>query len=216
VGIDTDEYRPSSIPFTERCVMVYHKERDLKELPQILNVLHELKLSYNIVLYGRYSEEEYKTLLSRTLFIIWHGCPESQGIAMQEAMSCNIPIIVCEMTRLGQYKPDITPLELRDLPVSVAPYFDESCGIKITDLGSFRTTIEIMLNRLTFFRPRQYILNNLSLERQARVLIKCWEKWGLTVDEGYQEKLLNTKKYCVPRSTRIMQLTSKAWKTLFN
>ncbi len=215
VGIDTDEFQPSTLPQSERRVMVYHKERDIQELVPILESLHALKVPYWLVLYGQYNEHEYKDLLSKTSFIVWHGRHESQGIALQEALACDVPILVCDAISLAQARSTyVFSSELSKFPVTAAPYFDHTCGIKITDLSELRTSIERMVNKKKSFHPREYVLKNLSLEGQARAFVSLWEHWGLTFEEGFQEKVATTKPYVVPFTDRLSRLICKAWSYL--
>ena len=212
VGIDTDKFHPSNTPFAERRVMVYHKQRDAQKLATILDVLHTMKMPYWLVLYEQYSEQEYKELLSKTSFIIWHGMHESQGIALQEAMACNIPILVCDVTSLAQAKVNYAfAPEVFSFPVTAAPYFNDRCGIKITDLEELRMAIERLIDRFETFQPRQYILQNLSLEGQAQAFVQLWERWDLFLEDGLREKASGTKKYAVPLKDRLLGLASKVW-----
>ena len=52
-----------------------------------------------------------------------------------------------------------------------------------------------MLNNFRHFSSRNYVLKNLSLEGQAGNLIKFYEYWGITYNEGFSEKCINVKKY---------------------
>ena len=215
VGIDTDEFHPSNIAAAERRVMVYHKQRDAQDLAAILAVLHTMKVPYWLVLYGQYAEREYKELLGKTSFIIWHGRHESQGIALQEAMACDIPILVCDVTSLAQAKISraFSP-EVFSFPVTAAPYFDDTCGIKITDLGELRAAIEELLACRETYHPRDYVLKNLSLEGQARAFVSLWEHWGLSWEEGLHERLLSNRMYSVPMRDRLLNRVRKVRQTL--
>lgn len=211
VGIDTYEFHPSNTPSIERRVMVYHKERDVQELAAILDVLHTMKEPYWLVLYGQYTEQEYKELLSKTSFIVWHGMHESQGIALQEAMACDIPILVCDVTSLAQANVNYTfAQEVFSFPVTAAPYFDDSCGKKITDLGELRTAIEEMFDCLETYHPREYVLRNLTLEGQALAFVSIWEHWGLSREDGLHERLINKRKYSIPIRNRLLNRLKKA------
>jgi len=210
VGIDTDEFAPSSLPYSERRVMVYHKERDPQELVCILETLHALKIKYALVLYGRYNEREYKEMLAKTSFIVWHGCHESQGIAFQEAMACDVPILVCDVVSLGQAKSSyrFSP-KMLDFSATAAPYFDSSCGIKISDLCELSNAVQQMVDARDRFHPREFIKQNLSLERQAKALVQMWDAWGLTLDAGNNEKSIHSHPFSIPVSERLIATVKK-------
>jgi glycosyltransferase involved in cell wall biosynthesis len=194
VGIDTEEFRPASDAVNERTVMVYHKMRDPQELVGILDAVRAQGLVPKLVLYGGYDEDEYHRILSGACLAIWHGRAESQGIALQEALACNVPMLVCDVTSVRQTRGGYPfDPEVFAFPVSAAPYFDKRCGVRITDLRDFDAALTSMVEKLGSFRPRDYVLENLSLEGQARAFVNVWLHWGLSPDEGLSETLRNPR-----------------------
>lgn len=215
VGIDTDEFAPSSVSSSRRCVLVYHKERDLRSLVDILETLHEMGLKYQLVLYGSYSEDEYKKALARTSFAIWHGCHESQGIALQEALSCNVPLLVCDVSTLADDKSAYRfPESALDSAATAAHYFDGTCGIKITALKGLREAVTEMRDRVREFRPREFVLKNLSLEGQALAFVHLWDRWGLTVEDGRLETIGSSKPLSEPFDVRVRDVASRIGRRL--
>lgn len=208
-GIDTDEFYPKN-GIQEKKILVYHKMRDKSELEMIEKTLQEMRLHYHKIMYGSYKEADYKEAIWQSSFIIWHGRHESQGIAAQEAMACNIPILVCDVKSLfeeiGGYP---WPESVRDFEVTAAPYFDERCGLKIMDLSKLKQSIEYMFDNLSQFSPRDYVLENLSLEKQALKFVQLWEYWGLTVKQGYSEELFTNADYRDPIAVRIIKAIEK-------
>lgn len=222
VGIDTDEFKPSSLSVARSQILVYHKERDPEELKFILNTLQDMKMQYSCVTYGYYNEPEYQELLAKASFIIWHGTHDSQGIALQEAMACDVPILVCDVSSLSQaygsgYQFDSS---FFDIQVTSAPYFDEMCGVKITDLSRLKESIEFIFDKLEHFAPRQYILENLSLEAQAETFVRIWERWGLSFDSGKSESINSSKAWQFPLAERWLRakkrLTNKIGRLFFH
>jgi len=205
VGIDTDAFVPKKPKSTNGKIMVYHKEREPKELRIILDCLDSMNLKYNLIKYGQYQESDYKKILQNTSFIIWHGRHESQGIALQEALSCDVPILVCDVKRLSQQYGRNWNKELDAVQVTSAPYFDETCGKKITELSGLRNSVEYMFDNLSGFRPREYILKNLSLEKQAKELVHLWGYWGLSYGQGLKESANNMREWKIPLSDRLLK-----------
>ncbi len=175
VGIDTDTFRPAiTRPVSTRAI-IYHKQRKEPELINITACLEQRHIPYTLIRYSQYNETDYLEALQATAFVIWHGCSETQGLALQEALACNVPMLVC----------DIEPRP--DLPVTAAPYFNDTCGIKINNLAHLGLALDNLLDNLGQFTPRDYILRHLSLAGQARAFVNLWQHWNLTFEEGMAE-----------------------------
>ena len=155
VGIDTDEFTTAGDACTRGTVMVYHKMRDPQELVGILDAVKAHGLGAELVLYGLYDEREYRRILDEACLVIWHGRAESQGIALQEALACNVPVLVCDVTSVRQTRGVGGPFspEVLGFPVSAAPYFDERCGVRITDLRDFDAALTSMMEKVGSFPP---------------------------------------------------------------
>jgi glycosyltransferase involved in cell wall biosynthesis len=215
VGIDTEMFRPSVRKPSAPRVMVYHKKRNPQELSHVFEVLHEMGLPYTLLIYGEYHESEYVEVLKETTFIIWHGCHESQGIALLEALACDVPVLVCDATRLSQARGSYPFDELvKDFPVTSAPYFDDTCGVKITDLSDLKSSLEFMLDNLDGFASREYVLRNLSLEKRARAFVALWERWGLTFEQGLAETARTNRVWSIPLSVRVRAKAGRLVKAL--
>jgi hypothetical protein len=216
VGVDTENFRPFSDSIQGKKALVYHKLRDRNELPVIFNALNELGVDHRLLTYGQYSEVEYPAILADTSFIIWHGCHESQGIALQEALACNIPMLVCDATSVkqstGSYR---FPEQYHDFPLTSVPYFDERCGVRIIDLSTLKPALESFLDKLRSFRPRDYILENLTLEKQAHAFVALWETWGLTETEGKEEHAKSGRQFSFPFMYRAGKFAGKVRRQLF-
>ena len=91
---------------------------------------------------------------------------ETQGLACQEALSANIPVLAWDEGALVD--PMLRPFAPSGLVVSSVPYFDSRCGERFkaqdfeTGFTSFWYGVES-----SRYRPRQFILDTLSLPRSA-------------------------------------------------
>jgi hypothetical protein len=201
-GIDTDSFAPRELSFSNRRILIYHKERNPSELRTIESVVTRLHLEYTILYYGKYKQKDYIQALQNTSFVLWHGRHESQGLALQEALAMNVPVLVCDVASVfDQYQVGyryVWPELCRNMPATAAPYFDESCGLKIRDLDELEEAIDHMFSKLDQFAARDYVLGNLSLAGQAKKMIELYEYWGMGYERGFSERLLNTKKYKEP------------------
>lgn len=198
-GIDTDEFCPPADRRPGRDVLVYNKRRDPAEIPGIIETLLRHDLRPSLLLYGRYTEQEYREALARAAFVVWHGRNETQGFALQEALSCDVPVLVCnewfdfDAERAARFgtRPGRRLLEC-------APYFDHRCGLRIDSLDKLSEAVPEMLDRLPEFRPREYVLENLTLEKCARAFVGLWEEWDLSFDEGLNETCGSTSPFRLP------------------
>ena len=176
VGIDTDDFGEQTNRSSEH-VMIYFKNRDLQSLEFVENLVKSMGLIPLVIKYGSYKEAEYKKVLSIASFGIWIGCSESQGIGLQEALSTNMPLIICDVNTLlastqTQYK---FPRSVEKFKATSVPYFDESCGIILNDFSKLGNAIKELSANLVYFAPREFIKKNLSLEKQARELISFFD-----------------------------------------
>lgn len=189
VGIDLDEYRPARRDRRSRSVVVYHKDRDPQELPGVITALANRGLDTILIMYGRYRQEDFLEAVRSSAFVVWHGARESQGLALEEALACDVPVLVWDIPRLtdayGGYK---FSHETDVIGVTAAPYFDSRCGIRIVQPNSIEAAMDEMLDRISEFEPRAFVSENLSLEGQARAFVAIWEGWGLTWEEGVREQ----------------------------
>lgn len=169
VGIDTERWRPSTRP-KDIDFLVYDKimwdygRRRGELLAPALAALERLGLKTISVRYGHYREEEYQDLLVRSKAMLFLCEHETQGIAYQQALSSGVPVLAWNqgMWLDPAYYPRIKA------PASSVPYFDERCGLKFKNPSEFPAKLKEFLDRLPSFAPRDYVLNNLTLEACAR------------------------------------------------
>ena len=212
-GIDLDEFPARDTPVTGKGeILLYHKTRSPRELETIQETLDRLGLRYRLIVYGEYRQDEYLDALRKAPFVLWHGRHESQGIALQEALASNVPILVADVRSLMEEQGSNWPESLRGFEVTAAPYFDERCGIKIRDISNLPETIEQMQDGLQTFAPREFIAENLGLEKQARDFIDLWNHWGMSFEDGMQEQMISDRPYR-PRRITFRKLLAKIGKT---
>jgi chitinase len=90
---------------------------------------------------------------------------ESQGFALQEAMSCNVPLLVIDAMSMYDEKCDginsvYDFLKPKKLSATSVPYWSHECGVKINESNDLSDSIDkIMSNKYT---PREYIVRTLS------------------------------------------------------
>ena len=107
----------------------------------------------------------------------------------------DVPILVLDALSLfDQYPSPMTmfPERLRSFRTSAAPYFDARCGIILDSMDRLEDGLHLMRERLDCFRPREFVLENLSLEKQAREFVSLFRELeqmhGCTDSAGVQCK----------------------------
>ena len=161
-GVDVNKFNEIK-PIDQRNeVILYYKNRHPDELSNILNFLKSRNINPKIFSYKtRYDENDYINCLHNAKFCIWLDAHESQGFALEEALSCNVPLLVWNVTLLNQEYGSNYP----SLPATTIPYWDNRCGEYFTKLNELETTFNKFITNLSEYKPREYILENISIER---------------------------------------------------
>lgn len=201
VGIDIKEFEERKKP-GNGIVLIYFKQRYSEELDFVKSILEENNIKYEIISYGFYEQKQYRKKLKNVKYLIWLGKTESQGIALEEALSMNIPALVWDVSSFGHYnitskdKKIFNKKELDYKNATSAYYFDEKCGIKTKNKNEIKNSIQMMEKEWENFKPREYILENLSLEKQAGKFIDLFDKYyNISYEEGKDELPKSDKKW---------------------
>lgn len=160
-GVDTDRF--TDIADNKRdSVMVYFKSRSGADLKHITDLLDRCDQSYTVFKYGSYREEDYLYFLQHhAKYGIIVDAHESQGFAIQEAMSCNVPLLVWNIKSMDQEFGSSYP----KLYATSIPYWDNNlCGEVFYTACELQETYDRFISRLPKYNPRLYILENLSIK----------------------------------------------------
>ena len=180
VGIDTDKWKPSAI---EKKIdfLIYDKIRwdhgafNESLIKPILKVLEEGGFSYQFVKYGNYTHNELQEKVANSRSVIFLCEHETQGLAYQQILATNTPILAWD--RGGYWQdPYYYPEKVKYEPVSSVPYWDDSCGVKFKDTIEFKEKLNLFVSRHAGFKPREFILNNLTLERSAEKYMQIYNE----------------------------------------
>jgi hypothetical protein len=187
VGIDTEKWSPSikkekpTVDF-----LIYDKvlwDHDFFENDLINPIINEIvrnKFSYSIIRYGNYDHSELIQKVGEAKAVIFLCEHETQGLAYQQILSTNTPILAWD--RQGFWRdPSYYPHAVKYGPVTSVPYWDKKCGVKFSDFSNFGIALGEFQTKLANneFSPRDYILENLSLEKCAmdyyKIALSCDE-----------------------------------------
>jgi glycosyltransferase involved in cell wall biosynthesis len=166
--VDIDRFQPSQ---KKKKFFIYVKLVHPSKVNDILHMIQEYsellkEYECKIFTYGSYQEHDYLQYIQSAEFGIWIGRHESQGFAVEEALSCNCPLFVYDITSMkdeytdnGQYPWAQFP---GDLPATAASYFDESCGIICKEKESLHNMFASFLQVIPSYTPRQFVLDHLT------------------------------------------------------
>ena len=171
-GVDTEKFK-EIIPISKReKVCVYFKRRNPNELYLLLNFLQNKNIEVKIFDYvSKYSEEEYLNYLQNSKYGIWLDAHESQGFALEEALSCNVPLLVWNVTAMNEEYGS----KYSDIPATTIPYWDNRCGEYFYKFEELENMYNLFMSKLDIYKPREYILENLSMEICENKLINIIE-----------------------------------------
>lgn len=165
--VDTDKFQPSTKAPPKDQILIYSKHRNPNELHYLITFLNQQQLTnYRIFDYKqRYQEEEYLNYLQQCKYGIILDAHESQGFAIEEALACDIPLLVWNAQTMNQeYNAHYQPV-----PCTSIPYWNASCGEFFHKPDELFETFQRFQSQLQnqAYTPRQYILANLSTEKCA-------------------------------------------------
>lgn len=168
-AVDVERFkRDEPSEFKYDC-FIYEKHRDVRIFQDITNYVQSLGLRYKVFnTHKKYEEEEYIDTLKQVRFGIWLDSHESQGFALQEALSSNVPLVVLdaismfdERNEKGEVAYAAEQGKYKMLATS-CPYWDERCGFKDPSIDLLKINIVKMMNQYSRFKPRDFVLEVLS------------------------------------------------------
>jgi hypothetical protein len=174
VGIDTEEW---NIPKQQQLkdFLIYYKvlwdktEYNNTLFTPIVDILKKRNLSFEVIEYSRYKPLDLKKALAKVKACIFLSLHETQGLAYQQILASGTPILA--WNKGGHWvDPSFYPHKVQFEPVSSVPYWDERCGEIFHNALDFEEELEIFLKKRDsiHFKPRSFILDNLTLEKAAK------------------------------------------------
>ena len=164
-AVDVEKFKPTNQEKTLDCIL-YAKLRSNHLVEGLAEKLKAKNLSFNTYLYNRYTEENYLKDLQRCKFMVVCDRHESQGFALQEAMSCGVPLLVLDATTMYDEVVDGKAIyeycRPKKLLSTCVPYFSEACGIRVETMDEIDAALDKMIVDYPSFNPRDYILKTLS------------------------------------------------------
>lgn len=165
-GVDTNKFNEITSISNRENVFVYYKSRHPDDLNYLEKFLKYKNINYKLFSYNnKYDENDFIEYLQNSKYGIILDAHESQGFAIEEALSCNVPLLVWNVNNMNQEYNQNYP----NIPATSIPYWDNRCGEYFYKNSELEETFNKFISKLKTYKPREYILENLSLE-------KCEEK----------------------------------------
>ena len=170
--VDTEMFKPLENATLEKSstnVFIYYKRRNPNELSFVIDFLNSKNISFKIFDYLKgYNEKDYIEYLHKCSYGIWLDAHESQGFALEEALSMNVPLLVWNITDMSQEYMS----NYEKHPATTIPYWDERCGESFLHASDFEDAFQRFNENLSNYKPREYILENLSVEPCSKKLVE--------------------------------------------
>ena len=152
--------------------LIYQKERPDSDVNYVISFLEKNGYEYRILRYGSYNPEDYYRCLSECSHAIIVGRPETQGIAYQEMMSSDMPLMIWDNREWYDYG---IPVEYQKNPAPTsAHYFSEECGEKFYTEEEFEKTFSKFIS--TKYSPKEFVRRELSYEVSVKKLLSLFEE----------------------------------------
>lgn len=181
-GVDTQKWSPNNRVAKKYDILLYNKirwnkaERYQSLRAPIIQKLNEMRLSHTEIVYGNYQEKDYFKLIQQSRAMIFICEHETQGFALCEALSANVPVLAWDPGYC------LDPARFKwNAPViqtTTVPFFDDSCGMSFTDTNMFLNVMDDFWGKVQRgdFNPRPYIVENLSLKVSTQKMLGIIDK----------------------------------------
>jgi glycosyltransferase involved in cell wall biosynthesis len=159
-GVDASLWQPAGAR-KEQTAVVYWKsgdERFCEEIEAIVRRcgLDPLRVRSRHGEHNIFTPEELRVLLDRSILAVFLSTFETQGIALAEAWSMNVPTIVRDPQGDAEWR------GRHFTSRSSAPYLTPATGIAARDTAAIEPAIRQALATLASFQPRKWVLANMT------------------------------------------------------
>lgn len=164
-GVDVDYWKPKTRTSKSGFLIYIKGDIDTTFLNDTVSYLKS-RGSVRILKYGEHSQFRFKKQVNASEAVVWLGSTETQGLALCESWSMDVPTLVLERPWrhvLG-----------KTWPSSSAPYLSESTGRFIKSLEEIKVGIDYV--KANQFRPRIWVLEHQSSEKSFERLIRLFRE----------------------------------------
>jgi hypothetical protein len=155
----------------------HHDQYEAGLIEPICAALERRGLSHRTVQYRAYDHSSYRELLSQARSMIFLCEHETQGMAYQEALASNVPIVAWDNGYwLDPRRPQFEP---NPVPATSVPFFSNECGERFVHIEEFEEVFDRFWSGLHAYEPRRYVERELSFEGSAAVYMKYYRMAAL-------------------------------------
>lgn len=149
-------------------ILIYVKQHNINKkfkIKQYLNYLESLDIKYKIIYYGSYNQKQFRNLLHKSFLAIFFSMSESQGLALLQSWSADVPTLVF-YNDLVKYK------HYPDRKCETAPYLTKETGMYFLNFEDFKKKFEVINNISNNLNPSSWVEKNMTDEICAENLLK--------------------------------------------
>jgi hypothetical protein len=147
-------------------ILIYRKyDASEDDLINVVKICKMMGLTYKVVTYGKYTQRTFRRILRKCQAAVWLGTTESQGLALLECWSMDVPSLVRSQ---NTFVDNVTGKAFKSSP---APYLTEECGKEINASDLNIDSFSNFLNKTFDMGPRKYVISHLSTERILEKLL---------------------------------------------
>ena len=167
-GVDEEFWNPGTKDCTSKQVLLYCKTESQDFWDQVKQSISLAGYTPVSIKYGEYTAAQFKECLNSASFAIFISRSESQGIALAEAWSMNVPTLV--------WNPEVLmSSDCSSVKSSAAPYLTDQTGIFWKTIPELDQLLFEVKNNKNSFTPRKWILENMTDSCSARSLLQTFE-----------------------------------------
>ncbi len=177
-GMDVTKWPDTRKNEKDYDVLIYDKVRWNREqyeaelINPIKRFLSERDLKYTVIRYGKYDHQAYRSALNHSKAMIFLCEHETQGMAYQEALTSNVPVIAWDNGYwLDPRRPDFDP---DPIPATSVPYFSPQCGERFQNAVEFPEIFEKFWGNVDSYMPRKFIERELSFAGSAELYMRYY------------------------------------------
>jgi len=143
----------------EEIILYVKNEKNYIKLKDEIEIVKNFAESRGLVIklfeYGQYEKDDFLNSLKTARFAVWLGQTESQGIALMEAWSYNVPTLVRRKDLWLDHDGEIFKSE-------AAPYLNSDRGAYTNSESLCASDLESFVAQLMGFNPRQSLIGDLD------------------------------------------------------